>query len=101
MIWLFKYTRHWWNTDYVDGWTLSKLRTWTLIWTFILLFIRILLAILVMGAGNHKIKTNQPHSLSNQYNKAVRNDEYFIDPEFSIDGSSEQRGEYEGFTLLA
>lgn len=51
-----------------------------------LFFIRIVLAIMVFMAGNVKIEAGtKKKTLNNQYNMGVRNDDYFVEPEFSED----------------
>lgn len=78
---------HWWRTDYIDSNSLGKLRVVTLISGILLFIVRFILILMIYKIGKVKIQAGEAHSLSNQYNKGVRNDDFFLRPEFSQDSS--------------
>ena len=90
IIWLYYYTTEWWNTRYLGGGlTLRELRFWTLLFSYFLLIFRLVLTFFVFKIGNTKIVAEEGISLSNHYNKNIRNDDFMIEPSFSEDRHSD------------
>lgn len=89
LIWLYLYAGHWWSERYVDGNTQGNLRFWTIIASFILFIVRIALCYFVFTIGSMKIVTEESASLSNHYNRGIRNDDFMLEPSFSEERFSE------------
>jgi ABC-type protease/lipase transport system fused ATPase/permease subunit len=92
--WMIVYMMHWWSSDYIDGRSLSKLRVLTLVSSILLFIVRIIMMLFIYRVGSIKIETEEKNSLSNQYNKGIRNDDFFLTPAFSQDSSMMEDGKH-------